>query len=217
MATFELKSQLPRETRNELDRIEAIPSGLRNASDAAFLVALAPYRTNRVIRYSTSGTDIPDFDAYAADTETILEAEGNTIPHGYEGFEKGAIFYDLDRTGMNVFINVGDETFAIWVMATSELYSPSVSPSVSVSLSPSASISASPSLSPSVSISLSPSVSAPCGTTSLSVEDTPGYIHKFLSPPHPKTDAYLPCSLPDVCEMQSFLSFLDNRADLMCI
>jgi len=106
MSAFEIKENLPKDTQNELERIEAISSGLRTTGEANFLTARAPYRTNRVIRWDTTlvqGSTNPTH----LSTDNILEAEGNTLPTGYEGFKHGAVFYDLDKNGNNVYINTG--------------------------------------------------------------------------------------------------------------
>jgi len=167
MSAFELKSQLPKSTQDEIDRIEAIASAKRTSQETNFLAALLPYRTNVVLHYDKDNL--------------IIEAEGNTLPTGYEGFKQGAFFRDLDKSGMNIYVNVGDSDSASWSLlggqvisaspslsfspspsaspSLSSSASPSVSPSVSVSLSPSVSVSASPSVTPSVSVSLSPSAS----------------------------------------------------------
>ena len=56
MGIFKLKQDLPRETQDELARIEArISAGLTTStSDYDFLTALTPYRYNRVLRHVLS-------------------------------------------------------------------------------------------------------------------------------------------------------------------
>lgn len=170
MPSFELKSDLPIATQLEIDRIEDIATADRTVAEASFLASREPYRVNAVLRYRTSLTATP-----ASTSDLIIEAEGNTVPTGYSGFKKGATFRDLDKSGLNVYINVGTDTSASWVLMGAENYSPSPSPSLSASLSPSLSPSLSASLSPSLSASRSPSVSvslsqsrSPSVSTSLS-------------------------------------------------
>jgi hypothetical protein len=59
MAAFKIKEDLPVEVRNEIDRIEAIDSGLRTTNEANFLTALDPYLANRVLRWDTTLLDSP--------------------------------------------------------------------------------------------------------------------------------------------------------------
>src|SRR3989304_6453213 len=140
MATFQTKDDLPKATQIELARIEAISSGLRNSTEADFLTALTPYRYNRIVRWDTDEISTPTQPKAHLSTDPILEAEGNTLPSGYEGFKKGAIFYDLDQTGRNVFVNTGDEDSAIWQLVGEEwAVSESTSLSPSGSASPSGS------------------------------------------------------------------------------
>lgn len=100
---FELKSQLPKETQNEIDRVLAISSGQRTTSETAFLTSLAVYLTNEVMQYDENGL--------------IVEAAGNTVPTGYAGFKKGAEFTKKDATGSGKYMNTGDETSATWDLA----------------------------------------------------------------------------------------------------
>jgi len=137
---FELIGDLPKSVQDRLATLEAKDSGKRTTQESAFLTALDPYINNKVIRYSSSNnattTDLNDL---------IFEAEGNTVPTGYAGFKHGALFRKLDKTGMNIYINVGDATTASWTLFGQIMSaSPSVSPSVSVSDSPRLSVSASP-------------------------------------------------------------------------
>jgi len=146
MSSFELKELLSQADIDKLAKIEAIDSGKRTTADASWLDARDPYRVNRVIRYDT---DIQTTSQQGRDrTQDILEAEGNTPPHGYTGFKVGAIFYDLDDTGAVAYRNTGTNTSAVWTLiAGSDISSsPSISVSASISLSPSASDSLSSSL-----------------------------------------------------------------------
>ena len=163
MSSFELKSDLPKSTQEEIDRIEAITSTSRTTSESNFLTALTPYLTNAVLRYRTQGITSPQTpDNHSGD---ILEAEGETLPSGYTGFSKGARFYKVDDSGMIIYHNTGSTTNAVWsklgqqVVSSSPSLSasPSASQSPSSSASPSASPSATPSSSPSSSFSPSPS------------------------------------------------------------
>ena len=74
MAVFKQKTNLPQATQDEIDRIEAIDSGKRTTAEANFLTSLEPYRTNKVLRYRTSGKTTPD-TSIGADTDLILEAD----------------------------------------------------------------------------------------------------------------------------------------------
>lgn len=100
MAAFPLKSQLPASTQKEIDRIQAITSTLRNVTEVAFLVSLAPYLTNEVML-----EDVNDL---------ILMAAGNTLPTGLTGFKKSALFIKKDASGNGLYLNTGDETSAAW-------------------------------------------------------------------------------------------------------
>src|SRR3990167_759938 len=156
MPSFELKSQLSQRTQDEITRIEAIASAQRTTTEANFLTALAPYRTNAVLRYDTTAIKTPQNPNPQASTDDIIEAEGNTLPTAYSGFKQGALFRDLDKSGMNIYINVGTNTSASWTLLGQIM---SASPSLSLSPSPSVSVSLSGSFSPSLSSSLSASLS----------------------------------------------------------
>ena len=141
---FELKENLPKITQDRLAELLAKASAKRTTEESAFLASLEPYQVNKVISYDTTHFDVPQEPKSATrSSDLILHAEGNTIPEGYEGFKKGALFRDLDASGGNLYVNVGDNTSASWV-AMSEVGSRSPSVSVSASGSPS------PSLSPSL-------------------------------------------------------------------
>lgn len=97
MAAFKLKSQLPIATQDEMNRILAIPSAQRTATEAAFLTAIGDdYIYNAVIAYDSSGL--------------ILQASGITVPDGYSGFKKGATFIKTDSTDKALYENVGSST-----------------------------------------------------------------------------------------------------------
>lgn len=179
MASFELKKDLPVETRERLEELLAKEdAGITlTTTEQNFIDALEPYQDNRVISYDTdrrlSTTQDAESDAL------ILEAEGNTLPSGYEGFKQGARFYHLDEAGFNVYINVGTSTNAVWNIITgAAVPSSSVSPSESASISPSssssASVSPSSSESSSESASVSPSASeSPSASVSPSSSESP--------------------------------------------
>jgi hypothetical protein len=145
MAKFKIKQDLSLRDQAELARIEAISSGLRTSTDTNFLTALAPYRTNRVLRYDTQKVQSTQNTLDHFTTDYILEAEGNTLPTGDSGFKPGAIFYDLTRSGRNAYRNTGTVLAAIWSIVDSTVASnsPSLSPSASTSPSPSGSASSS--------------------------------------------------------------------------
>lgn len=100
MPVFEIKSDLPLETQNKIDYIEAIPSAKRTTNQANFLTALAPYLTNVILSVDETGL--------------IISAAGLTVPTGYEGFRKGATFVKTDATTKGTYENVGDDTSATW-------------------------------------------------------------------------------------------------------
>ena len=85
MAIFEIKSDLPLETRQEIDRVQAIDSGLRTTKEAALLTSLTPYLTNEIIKLNAD--------------EEIVQAQGETVPTGYSNFAVGAIFIKSDEIG----------------------------------------------------------------------------------------------------------------------
>lgn len=97
---FEIKSDLPKTTQNEIDRISALAAGARTTQEANFLTALAPYLTNAIITTDSSGL--------------IIRATGVTVPTGYPGFKKGAFFVKSDATLNGLYANIGDENSATW-------------------------------------------------------------------------------------------------------
>lgn len=104
MSSFELKANLPTETRQEIDRVEAIESEQRTTEEANFLTALSPYLTNEVLIYSEEGY--------------IARSAGETVPTGYSGFQKGALFAKVDvATDAEVlYQNVGTVSSASWLV-----------------------------------------------------------------------------------------------------
>jgi len=97
---LQIKSDLPKETRDEIDRILAIPSGQRTNKENSFLTALDSYMTNEIIEKDSSGL--------------ILKAAGETVPTG-NGFKKGAIFIKKDASESVLYQNEGDETTCSFV------------------------------------------------------------------------------------------------------
>jgi len=108
MAKFKIKEDLPLKTRQEIDRIQAIPSGQRTSVEADFLTALAPYLTNIVLGRDEDGN--------------ITAARGETSPSdGDTGFAKGAIFINTaTQPGIEgiMLYNEGDETSALFNAVT---------------------------------------------------------------------------------------------------
>lgn len=105
MAQFKLKEQLPIETRQELDRVLAIPSGQRNSVEAEFLAKLDnDYLYNEVITRNEAGE--------------ITEAQGHTLPDDNAGFAVGAIFRKVNATAGEPtrFENQGDADEADFIM-----------------------------------------------------------------------------------------------------
>lgn len=131
MPSFKLKSDLPRSTQDEIDRVQSISEGLRNQEEQDFLTALRDYLYNEVILRDS--------------LERIVIASGITLPTGDTGFKKGAVFIKKDAPDDGRYYNSGNENYAIWGATGSP------SPSASVSPSSSSSSSTSPSVSPSAS------------------------------------------------------------------
>jgi len=84
MGAFKLKTQLPRTTQDEIDRIQAIATGLRNTTETNFLTALRDYLYNEVILEDSA--------------DRIVIAAGITVPTGDSGFKKGAVFIKKDAS-----------------------------------------------------------------------------------------------------------------------
>lgn len=103
MANFQTKSDLPKKTQQEIDRILAISSGQRSSVDANFLTSLTPYLYNEVILQNES--------------LEIVIAKGRTVPTTEAGFAKGAYFSKEDAvSGENsLYQNVGDATTSSWI------------------------------------------------------------------------------------------------------
>lgn len=78
---FEVLTDLPFQTQQEVARIQAKSSGVRTTVEAEFLTNLAPYLNNSVILKVGS---------------LIYIASGTTVPDAYEGFAKGALFIKTD-------------------------------------------------------------------------------------------------------------------------
>lgn len=100
MAKFLIKSDLPIGDQRKIDALELIPAAQRTVSQAAYLTALAPYRTNLII---SIGEDA-----------LIIVASGLTVPTGDSGFRKGAIFIKTDATGNGEYMNTGTPTTSAW-------------------------------------------------------------------------------------------------------
>ena len=102
MTTFQTFTDLPEAERAEYDRIAAIDSGLRNSVEAAFFAARAGYVDNEIV--------IEDADG------NIVFAQGNTLPTGYAGFSKSALFIKKDVAAGTkaLYENSGDTTTAAW-------------------------------------------------------------------------------------------------------
>jgi len=94
MPVFKLKADLPRSTQNEIDRIQAIPIGLRLTSESNFLTALYDYLYNEVVLRDS--------------LNRIVIASGVTVPTNESGFKKGAIFIDKNGTNEGWWLNTKD-------------------------------------------------------------------------------------------------------------
>ncbi len=108
MSAFKIKENLPQATRDEIDRISAIPSAQRLQSEADFLTALAPYLVNEVILRDSN--------------DLIVKASGNDIPTGDSGFKKGAIFIKKNADDSGLYTNDGDETSATWTRVDTDTF-----------------------------------------------------------------------------------------------
>lgn len=83
MTSFPVKSDLPKGVLDEIERIEAITSSLRNTEDAAFLTSRAAYLTNEILQTNEAGE--------------ITKCAGETVPvYGLAGFAKGCLFLKKD-------------------------------------------------------------------------------------------------------------------------
>ena len=100
MAKFLIKSDLPISDQRKIDALELIPAAERTVTQAAYLTALAPYRTNLII---SVGEDA-----------LISAASGLTVPTGTSGFRKGALFVKTDASGNGEYMNTGTTTVSAW-------------------------------------------------------------------------------------------------------
>lgn len=96
---FVTKQDLSVSVIERLEAINALSSGLRSATDAAFLAARLPYLTNQVLLKDQ-------------ENDLIVIACGNSLPTGVDGFKVGALFIDLDSNGM--YSNTGSTVSATW-------------------------------------------------------------------------------------------------------
>lgn len=101
--TFQIITDLPVKTQNEVVRIQAIPSGQRMTSEAGFLTALGSALTNKIFSFDTDGLIV-----YASCV--------GTPPDAATGFKKGALIVQTNAgsTTKGLFTNTGDETSASW-------------------------------------------------------------------------------------------------------
>lgn len=102
MATFQTLNDLPLTTQREYERISAIASGSRLATEQAFLDALVAYTDNEILATDEDGN--------------IQEAKGDTLPTGFSGFAKSALFTKKDVAAGTkaLYENTGDATTAAW-------------------------------------------------------------------------------------------------------
>lgn len=102
MARFQTKADLSAGDQAELDRISAIASAQRTSVEAAFLTARADYLYNEILLSNAAGE--------------IVIAAGRTLPTGFTGFSKGAMFIKTNETdGKHTrYENLGDATTPIW-------------------------------------------------------------------------------------------------------
>lgn len=100
MSTFKIKSDLPRSTQIEIDRIQAINEAQRTQTERDFLTALSPYLTNEV--WTRDGKGL------------ITHAFGLELPNSDTGFRKNALF-TLELEGEDsIYKNIGDANSAQW-------------------------------------------------------------------------------------------------------
>ncbi len=102
VSTFQTKEDLNEVDEAELDRILDIESDFRTASESQWLTRRAIYIYNEIIDEDDAGN--------------ILEAQGQTLPTGYSGFSKGAIFRIVDTANnlRGMYENTGTTSAAIW-------------------------------------------------------------------------------------------------------
>lgn len=107
MTTFQTFSDLTPSDLAEYRRITAIPSGQRSSTESAFVTARSDYVDNEIVSLDADGN--------------IQEAKGNSLPTGYSGFAKGAIFIkkDVIAGSFSRYENTGDTTTAAWNLAGS--------------------------------------------------------------------------------------------------
>lgn len=106
--SFLLKSDLPKKTQVEIDRIQAISSGQRTSEESGFLDSLAPYLTNAVQEY--------DADL------NITRCSGETVPtDGETGFAPGCIFVDLSGSIAVTYQNFGTESSCNFELAGGDI------------------------------------------------------------------------------------------------
>lgn len=98
---FKIKENLPKSVQAKIVVLQNKQAYELDQVEADFLLALNPYLTNKVISYDADGL--------------ILEASGNSLPTGDTGFGKGSRFTLKNATGNGSYINVGDETGAVWL------------------------------------------------------------------------------------------------------
>lgn len=102
MANFQVKSDLPIKTQQEIDRVLAIASAQRTTVEADFLTAIGDVIYNQKLLLNS-------------DSQIVI-AKGRTVPTGVAGFQTGAFFIKEDQTAsMNpTYRNVGDATTSVW-------------------------------------------------------------------------------------------------------
>lgn len=105
MTTFTTFDDLPVEVKQNIRRIQDIASAQRTTAEAAVLTANDDAINNEVIQRN--------------DADEIVIAQGKTLPTGYSGFAKGAIFikYNAADGTRGTYINNGTNTDAAWSLA----------------------------------------------------------------------------------------------------
>lgn len=106
MARFQILSDLPQATQDEIARVSAIASAQRTSVESAFLTSRADYLYNEILSENAAGD--------------ITRAAGRTLPVGLSGFAVNAEFNLLDANGayFTVARNIGSTTEAAWFTET---------------------------------------------------------------------------------------------------
>lgn len=109
MATFQILTNLPQATQDEIARIQGIASAQRTTPEANFLTARNDYLYNQILLRNS-------------DSEIVL-AQGHTLPTGLSGFAVGAYWTKSNATtGENAnYQNIGTTSSASWKLVDGQV------------------------------------------------------------------------------------------------